>query len=86
MNAASPIIARSPPPARRKAATGKSIFASRPPPLATRGKLSSHCATLPAPLAVRFGARAGQRAWGRLVRIDHDGDRLVEGLELLAPD
>ncbi len=43
------------------------------------------CATLPASLAACFGARAGQRAWGRLVRIDHDGDRLVEGLELLAP-
>jgi len=43
-------------------------------------------ATLPASLAARFGALAGQQAWGRLVRIDHDGDRLVEGLELLAPD
>jgi len=42
--------------------------------------------TLPASLAARFGAQTGQQAWGRLVRIEHAADRLVEGLELLAPD
>jgi len=40
---------------------------------------------LPAPLAERFSVAAGTPAHGRLVRIHHGPQCLIEGVELLAP-
>jgi len=40
---------------------------------------------VPAALAAPFAVAVGTVAWGRLVRIHHGADCLIEGLEVLAP-
>lgn len=40
---------------------------------------------VPAALAASFAVAAGTVAWGRLVRIHHGPECLIEGLEVLAP-